>query len=138
MQTGLLPSQTDLKIFLVDDDIFNLKITKYHLNRVGYKDITCFDNGLDCLNQLSLKPDVIFVDQHMYGVQGADVLKEIKKQAPEIVVVMLSAEDNERSIAFFKLAGAYEYIIKGKEAMKEIEIVLSKVNASPENRIKAA
>lgn len=136
MQTELIPGTTDLKIFLVDDDVFNLKVTKFHLNRVGYKDVTCFDSGLDCLKELSLKPDIIFLDQYMYGVQGIDVLKKIKQLNPEIIVVMLSAEDNERSIAFFKMAGAHEYIIKGKEAMREIELVLS--NVASANGINAA
>lgn len=138
METGVLPSQTDLKIFLVDDDAFNLKVTKFHLNRIGYKDVTCFENGLDCLNQLSAKPDIIFLDQYMYGVQGIDVLKKIKQLAPEIIVVMLSAEDNERSVIFFKMAGAFEYIIKGKEAMNQIEAVLTTVSTNMINRAKVA
>jgi len=130
METEILPSQTELKIFLVDDDVFNLKVTKFHLNRVGHKDVTCLDNGLDCLNQLSAKPDIIFLDQYMDGIQGIDVLKKIKQLAPEIIVVMLSAEDNERSAIFFKLAGAFEYIIKGREAMAQIEAVLTTVSTT--------
>lgn len=127
MQTQPVTKHTDLKIFVVDDDTFNLKITKFHLNRMGFKDVTCFENGQECLKQLELKPDIIFLDQYMYGVQGIDVLKKIKQSHPKAVVVILSAEDNERSVAFFKMAGAYDYIVKGKEAMKKIETVLKKI-----------
>ncbi len=121
-------SHIDMKIFLVDDDAFNLKITKFHLNRIGFKNVTLFDNGMDCLKKLELKPDIIFLDQYMDSVQGIDVLKEIRLLDPEIIVVMLSAEDNEQSSIFFKQHGAFDYIIKGKDAMNKIEAVLNKIS----------
>lgn len=120
-------NHTDLKIFLVDDDAFNLKVTKFHLTRLGFKDIALFDNGLDCLKHLDLQPEIVFLDQYMEGVQGIDVLKKIKELRPEIIVVMLSAEDSESSATFFKQQGAYDYIIKGKDAMARIESILNKI-----------
>lgn len=119
---------TDLKIFLVDDDAFNLKVTKFHLARLGFKDVTPFDNGLDCLKNLTLKPDIVFLDQYMYGIQGIDVLKKIRQLDPEIIVIMLSAEDSEASATLFKQLGAFDYIIKGNDAMNKIEAVLNKIS----------
>ena len=119
----------DLKIFLVDDDLLNLKVTKFHLNRIGFNDVTLFDNGLDCISHLSLKPAVILLDQYMYGIDGLDVLKKVKQLNPEIKVIMLSAEDSERSAIFFKTLGASDYIVKGKDALGKIEAILTTLAA---------
>ena len=121
-------NHTDIKIFLVDDDAFNLKVIKFHLNQLGYKDVTPFDNGVDCLKQLTLKPNIVFLDQYMYGVQGIDVLREIKQLDPEIIVVMLSAEDSKSSAELFRQQGAFDYIIKGNEAINRISEVLTKLS----------
>lgn len=118
----------NLKIFLVDDDVFNLKITKFHLKRLGYEDVTTFDNGKDCLDNILLKPNVVFLDQYMDGLQGIDVLVKIRALMPNVIVIMLSAEDSEASATFFKEHGAFEYIIKSNEAIHKIAEVLSRVN----------
>jgi CheY-like chemotaxis protein len=49
-----------LKIFIVDDDLFCAKIYENYLTSLNYTDITHFTNGNDCLNHLNLNPDVIF------------------------------------------------------------------------------
>lgn len=128
----LTQSPTDMKIFLVDDDILNLKVTMFHLKRIGFKHVTTFENGLECLKHLdvSSKPDIIFLDQYMGGIDGVDVLKKVKQLHPEVIVVMLSAEDSERSALCFKALGAFEYIVKGNDAMDKIQEVLSKITIS--------
>jgi CheY-like chemotaxis protein len=42
-----MESAKNFKIFLVDDDAFNLALTQYHLKSLGYKETMLFSNGTD-------------------------------------------------------------------------------------------
>ena len=47
-------------VFVVDDDRFHLEIMKQILSEAGINNITCFESGVDCLDRIHQKPDVIF------------------------------------------------------------------------------
>src|ERR1700742_3264337 len=73
-------TQTKLpKFFIVDDDPFCRMRLSQHLNNLGFKDNTQFDNGIDCINKLNLQPDIIFLDYDMPQVNGIEVIKKINK-----------------------------------------------------------
>ena len=98
----------------MDDDLFCLNYTENHLKTTGYNDIHLFNNGSDCVNNLTLDPDIIFLDHMMDIMNGFEVLKKIKRFNPNIHVVMLSGQDNiETAINSLKY-GAFDYIIKGE------------------------
>ena len=72
-----------------------------------------FGNAEDALAALEeVPPDLILLDIGLPGMDGIAALEEIKRRAPEVLVVMITAyEDVETVIAAMKL-GAHDYVIK--------------------------
>lgn len=117
----------DLRIFLVDDDPFCLEIHRQYLHNIGYHQIQTFQRGQDCINRLTERPDVIFLDYHMETMNGLEVLKKIKRFDPDIYVVLYSSQDNMQvTINTLKL-GAFDYIIKNENELERIKDVLEKI-----------
>ena len=117
----------DLKIFLVDDDAFYLNILKQHLHNIGCENVSTFENGTDCLNQLQDKPDVIFLDYSMDTLSGVEVLNKIKRNNPNIFVVMISAQGDIQPAVNSLKQGAFDYLEKGDDDQSKIKDVLQKI-----------
>lgn len=117
----------DLKIFLVDDDRFTLKIYEQHLKNLFISDVTMFENGNDCLNALSLNPDVIFLDYNMDELNGLDVLLKIKRVNPNIFVVMVSGQESIENAVDVLKYGAFDYFTKGKNEMEKMAKVIDRI-----------
>lgn len=116
------------QIFIVDDDKMTSSIYEQHLLNLGYENIKSFESGQDCINQLILEPQVIFLDYQMDYLNGLEVLKKIKRFNPEIYVVVVSAqEDMETAINSMKY-GAFDYIIKGQSDLDRMKEVLLRIN----------
>ena len=110
----------DLKIFLVDDEPYCLDLYGQYLRNLGYVNLQYFNKSSDCLDQLTLQPELIFLDYNMDNLNGIDVLKKIKRFDPNILIVFLSGQ-KEISIAVNALKyGALDYI--GKEDVNERRI----------------
>jgi DNA-binding NtrC family response regulator len=107
----------NLKIFLVDDEPYCLDLYGQYLRNLGYINVQYFNKSADCLDQLTLQPDLIFLDYNMDNLNGIDVLKKIKRFDPNILIVFLSGQ-KEISIAVNALKyGALDYV--GKEDVDE-------------------
>jgi CheY-like chemotaxis protein len=117
----------NLKIFIVDDDPFCAEMYKEHLLSTGYAHVASYNNGQDCINNLTQQPDIIFLDYNMAPLDGLEVLKKIKRFNPDIYLVVLSGqEDMQVAINALKY-GAFDYIIKGESDLDMINVVLQKI-----------
>jgi DNA-binding NarL/FixJ family response regulator len=58
------------------------------------------------------RPDVVVLDLHMPGMDGAECIAEIKRTSPEVKAIVLSASDERASIESATKAGASAYVIK--------------------------
>lgn len=116
------------KIFVVDDDPFYLNLFKFQLDKLGYGKVTTYESGVDCLQYLQEKPDVIFLDHNMDIYTGYEVLKKIKRYDPNIYVVMISAQEEIKTAVNALKHGAFDYIQKGDDEIHKIKTVLSKIH----------
>lgn len=115
-------------LFIVDDDLFSLNVYQERLKNAGYHALEVFENGTDCLNHLPKKPWAIFLDHNMHDISGFEVLKKIKRNDPNIHVIVVSAQEDMKTAIDALKYGAFDYIIKtGEEttnminALKRIE-----------------
>jgi len=120
-------TQYSFNIFLVDDDPFYIELLKQRLLTKGFERISTFLNGVDCLNALSSKPDVIFLDHNMDTFSGYEVLKKIKRYDPNIFVVMVSGQEDIKTAVDSLKHGAFDYILKSDDEETKISEVLSKI-----------
>lgn len=116
-----------LKIFVVDDDIFYLSILEQFIHGLGYKEVRKFKDGQSCLNSLKENPDVIFLDYVMETLTGYEVLKKIKRFNPNIYVVMVSGQEEIKLVVDTLKHGAFDYIQKSDLEEKNVKQVLQKI-----------
>lgn len=65
---------------------------------------------------LQMEPDVVLMDISMPVLNGLEATARIKKQAPHIRVLVLSAYDNEEYITQVVRSGANGYLLKNSSA----------------------
>ncbi len=115
------------KIFVVDDDLFISELIAQHLKNLKFKDVTIYNDSVLALNELIQNPAVVFLDYHMDTLNGFDLLKKIKRFNPNILVVMVSGQD-DMNVAIESLKfGAFDYVVKGQNELNKIEEVLQKI-----------
>ncbi|WP_264566421.1 response regulator [Flavobacterium sp. N3904] len=122
-----MENSNQFKFFIVDDDIFCANMYEQYLLNLNYTDITYYNNGNDCLNNLNLKPDIIFLDHNMEDITGFEVLKKIKRQNPNIYVVMISGQENIKTAVDALKYGAFDYIIKDNMVSEKMNLIITKI-----------
>lgn len=127
-QIFLMHSKSSVRIYIVDNDPFCRNIYEQYLDNLGYSDITLFESGSACLNNLLRQPDVIFLDYGMDASMSHDILKKIKQFNPDIYVIFLSAQQDIEMVVKSLKHGAFDYIVKGANEMESIKKVLDKIS----------
>lgn len=70
-------------------------------------------NGFEALSKTrELKPDVILMDLAMPGMDGATATRLIKRELPEMCVVLLTSSDDEADVALAAQSGARSFMSK--------------------------
>ena len=105
---GALPN-----ILVVDDDPVMLRFMRDVLELEGYLVSTAI-SGLDALTQIrdGLKPDLVFLDLVMPGLDGIQVLQRLRVSDPRLRVVFLSCVGDTRKVAQAIRLGAQDYLTK--------------------------
>ena len=99
-------------IFIIDDD----KSIRWVLEKILIKNnftVSSFEDAESMLNDLdSITPNVIISDIRMPGINGTDMLEQVKREYPKIPIIMMTAfSDLETTVMSLK-KGAYEYVTK--------------------------
>ena len=68
-----------------------------------------------------LQPDVVLMDIDMPGTNGIEGLKRIRKQAPQVFIIMQTVFEDEEKIFTAIHAGAHGYFLKNTKPDKLIE-----------------
>jgi DNA-binding NtrC family response regulator len=118
----------ELRIFIVDDDSCSLSLYEKHLCNIGFTNVFSFENGNACLNAVTQQPGVVFLDQKMKMPNAVDVLRKIKSFDPGIYVVFISRREEVQAAVDSLRYGAFDYIVKGKTQLSQVELVLNRIN----------
>ena len=112
-------------VLVVDDEAMIRNLLEKILAKEGYNILQAQDGkmALDIVN--SQKVDIVVSDMNMPGMDGLELLKYIKKNRPEIGVVMMTGEGDEYTVKDALLAGADEYIAKPFESF-EIKMIVER------------
>jgi len=98
-------------IFIIDDDAFIVKLIKEALDtRYSF---TSFSSAEEALRRLKHEqPDLILLDVGLPGMDGIKAIHEIKKLNPDILVIMLTADEDIQTVITTMKSGAHDYIVK--------------------------
>lgn len=117
-------------ILIVDDEVELLTMIKSIFERAGYSQIVVATSGEEALQLLFGKmPDMVIMDVMMPGMDGFELLQEIRAVS-KIPVLMLTARgEAEDRFAGFEL-GADDYLVKPflpKELLLRVEAIMKRV-----------
>ena len=116
------------KILIVDDAAFMRGSLKYIVEISGHSVVGMAKDGQEALGLTrELKPDIVTLDILMSGMDGLTALGAIKKEAPGVKVIMVTALGQEEKQEEARKLGASGYIrkpFKQTEIINEIKWVL--------------
>jgi len=100
------------RILIVDDEPLNLDLLSQELADLGHVTENSA-SGADALKKMrGFDPELIFLDYQMPGMNGIEVLREIRKQDKNLPVIIITAYGTiERAVEAIK-TGADDFITK--------------------------
>jgi len=100
------------KVLLIDDDESLRRVTEYSLHSAGFQVLSASDGKMGLASFITDQPQVVITDIQMPGVSGYDVLRQIKTERPETIVIVVTAFSSvEKAVEAMK-QGAYDYLAK--------------------------
>ncbi len=105
-----------LKVLLIEDEKEVAELYRLKLSLDGYNVSVASDGESGLKNATSEKPDLIFLDIKMPGMDGFEVLKHLRKNevTKNTPIVILSNFDEQEMIEKGLALGANEYLIKSQ------------------------
>jgi len=129
-----------VKVLIVDDEERFLITTAKILRRKGFQVLIAV-SGEKALEKLAEGVDVIVLDIRMKGMNGEETLDSIKRDYPEVPVIMLTGHGEQSSAERAVAHGAFDYLSKPTS----IELLAFKISeafryggAAKKNREKVA
>ena len=116
------------RLFVVDDDKHYARLLSYRLDKPRDHDVAVFHSGEDALDALDGdRPDVVFLDIMMPGIGGMETLRRLRLFAPDLPVVMISAQGTAEVAVEAMKAGATDYITKGQDDLVKLDVVVERL-----------
>ena len=113
------------RVLVIDDDPGLREYMEALVTRQGY-DVYAVAGGEEALRSLEdATPDLITLDVVLPGMDGLDTLRELKKRAGQVPVIMLSGHGQARTIVQAMRLGASDFLRKPFEA-EELELAFQK------------
>ncbi|QOP42464.1 response regulator [Sulfurimonas sediminis] len=105
--------QNKLNILIVDDEIVNLMLLENILQNEGYKNVSSFSNSTQALEYLQNHPvDALITDFNMPGINGITLLEEAKKEHPDLVSIMITANNDNEMMHKALQIGVTDFLVK--------------------------
>jgi two-component system chemotaxis response regulator CheY len=115
---------TNHTALVIDDSVFSREWLAGILQHMGFKSIDFAESGVAALERVkTAKPDLIFLDAVMPGMDGLTTLKELRKLLPDVIVVITSSSSTKEVVLQFRDAGAHFYLRKPLDPPKVRETV---------------
>jgi twitching motility two-component system response regulator PilH len=110
-------------ILIVDDSPTEVHVMKSALEKHGYKIESASDGAEAIVKAKSLKPDLIFMDVVMPGVNGFQATRKLSADpdTKSIPVIMVTSKDQETDRIWGMRQGAVDYLVKPVSLTELIE-----------------
>lgn len=123
------------KILIIEDEVNLRKILKYDLKHANY-DVFEASDGLEGYTlAMSNQYDLIIIDWMLPGMQGIEIVEQLREHHCKSILFMLTAKDDEADILQAFELGVDDYVTKPfspRELLARIKVHLRKVNTHSE------
>jgi len=116
-----------MHILVIDDDKAMRCSLCSMLEKLGYA-VSEAENGIAGLKAIDLeKPDLVLTDLEMPGISGKALTCKLKECYPELPVIIVSGKNSLREAIELLRLGAWDYLEKTADGMRQLELVLHRV-----------
>jgi two-component system response regulator YesN len=125
-------STTNYKtVFIVDDDRLTLEGLQSHVpwSKMRLRVLDTAENGMDALRKIreaEEKPKIVMTDIYMPEMDGFSFIQELKKEEPDIRIIILSGYEEFENARQAMRFGVQHFLLKPAN-VQEIEFVLREV-----------
>ena len=120
-----------IRVLLIDDEHGYVYVLSKRLSKRGFE-VGKASSGSEAFQILRQRNfDVAILDLKMTDMDGIEVLKVLKKMAPELVVIMLTGHGSAEAAHEGIRLGAYDYLTKPCETEELIEIIMEAYDKRP-------
>ncbi|MCX8012222.1 MAG: response regulator [Desulfobacterota bacterium] len=100
------------KVLIIDDERPIRETLDMLLREKGYEVLTS-ESGEKGLALIQKNPlDIVILDLRLPGMNGIEVMREIRKIFPKIIIILITAYHNEDVYAEAENFGIYGYLLK--------------------------
>ena len=120
-------NDSQIPVWIIDDDQSMRWVLEKTLSNSGYR-VTAFESGSVALANFKraasvARPRLIITDVRMPGINGFELLKQIKNISPQTpIIVMTAYTDLDTTVQAFQ-EGAFEYLPKPFDIDDALELV---------------
>ena len=121
------PTRNDegLRVLIIDDEPFHAETIAEVLERVGYH-CTVATSGTEGARKLDQEDfDVVLTDLKMGDLDGLTILRKVKQDSPDSLVVLITGHGDVRTAVEAFKQGAYDYLTKPLD-MAELRALMDK------------
>ena len=113
-----------MKLLIADDEYLVIDSLKYIVERFvqGVEVIGTAKSGREAIEKaIELKPDIVFMDIHMPGIDGIEAIKQIKAAGNDVVFVIVTAFEYFNYAKEAINLGVHNYLLKPINRGKVVE-----------------
>jgi len=112
-----------LRVLLVDDEEELVETLVERMQIRGFR-AEAVTRGIDAITRIRESEfDVVVLDVKMPGLDGMEVIAQLKNDRPELQVILLTGHGSSEDAARGIKAGAFDYLIKPVDIEELIEII---------------
>jgi len=113
----------EIKVLCIDDEeeLVSAWVERLHMRGIEAEGVT---NGHDAIQRVKeIKFDVVILDIKMPGISGFEIMKRIKKEIPDMPVILITGHQCQDEENEGLLDGSFECLVKPVD----IEILVEKI-----------
>jgi len=115
-------------ILCIDDEALGLKIRKAVLEKEGYRVLTAADGSTGLSLFINQPVEGVILDYYMPGMDGGQVAGAMRKQRPEVPILLLSAYINLPS----EVVALVDFTVLKGEGPNELLMKVRRMLAGPQ------
>jgi PAS domain S-box-containing protein len=125
---------TELSILYVDDEVMLLEVTGIYLTDMGFR-VDTAESGEEALTKIrEIRYDAIVSDYQMPDMDGITLLKEIRKEFPDIPFILFTGRGREEVVIQAIESGADFYLQKGGSPRPQYTELSHKIRSAVQQR----